>query len=72
MKINLSSMRCCLLGKLDKPVLELLQNSAQPLTLAEIAQRLNKPEKTVFKALRRLFETGQIETKGRQYAIANK
>jgi predicted transcriptional regulator len=58
------------LGKLDKPVLEALQNSSEPLTLAEIAQKLDKPEKTVFKTLRRLFEKGQIDTKGRQYTIA--
>jgi len=58
------------LGKLDKPVLEVLQNSTEPLTLAEIAQKLDKPEKTIFKTLRRLFEKGQIDTKGRQYSIA--
>jgi DNA-binding IclR family transcriptional regulator len=55
------------MGKLDKPLLEVLQNSKKPLTLAEIAQRLDKPEKTVFKTLKRLFEKGKIESKGRQY-----
>lgn len=59
-----------MLGKLEEPILELLRNSPQPLTLAEIAQKLDKPEKAVYRALRRLFETGQIEPKGRQYAIA--
>lgn len=58
------------MGKLDKPVLELLGNSQRPLTLAEIAEKLGKPEKTVFKTLRRLFQKGKIDTKGRQYAIA--
>jgi DNA-binding IclR family transcriptional regulator len=58
------------LGKLDKVVLELLENSPKPLTLAEIAQKLDKPEKTIFKTLKRLFEKGQIDTKGRQYTIA--
>lgn len=58
------------MGKLDKPVLELLQNSSKPLTLTEIAQKLDKSEKAVFKVLKRLFEKDQIETKGRQYAIA--
>ena len=57
-------------GKLDKPVLELLQNSPEPLTLAEIAQKLDKPEKTIFKTLKRLFEKGQINTRERQYTIA--
>ena len=62
-------MWCCLLGKLDKPVLELLQKSSEPLTLAEIAQKLEKPEKTIFKTLKRLFEKGQLDTRGRQYTI---
>jgi DNA-binding IclR family transcriptional regulator len=61
-----------LLGKLDEPVLELLRSSPQPLTLAEIAQKLDEPEKKVYKALRHLFEKGQIETKGRQYSVAKK
>ena len=61
-----------LLGKLDEPVLEALRGSPQPMTLAEIAQKLGKPEKAVYKALRHLFETGQIETKGRQYTIVAK
>ena len=58
------------LGKLDKVVLELLQNSSEPLTLAEIAQRLDKPEKAVYRTLKRLFEKGKINSKGRQYTVA--
>ncbi|MCK4634111.1 HTH domain-containing protein [Candidatus Bathyarchaeota archaeon] len=58
-----------LLGKLDKPVLELLQNSSKPLTLAEIAQKLDKPEKAVYRTLKRLFEKGKINSKGRQYTV---
>ena len=61
-----------LVGKLDEPVLELLQNSSQPLTLAEIAQKLGKPEKAVFRALRSLFEKGMIDAKGRQYTATKK
>jgi DNA-binding IclR family transcriptional regulator len=60
------------LGKLDDPVLDLLKSSPQPLTLTEIAERLGKPEKSVYKALRHLFEKGQIDTKGRQYTVAGK
>ncbi|MFP3984397.1 MAG: helix-turn-helix domain-containing protein [Candidatus Bathyarchaeia archaeon] len=60
------------MGKLDKTVVELLQSSSAPLTLAEIAQKLDKPEKTIYKTLRRLFEKGQIETRGRQYTVAKK
>jgi len=57
------------MGKLDKAVLELLQHSREPLTLAEIAQELKKPEKAVYKALKRLFEKGEIDTRGRKYTI---
>lgn len=60
------------LGKLDEPVLEVLRCSPQPLSLAEIAEKLGKPEKAVYKALRHLFEKGEIDTKGRQYAVVNK
>jgi predicted transcriptional regulator len=63
-------MWCFALGKLDKPVLELLRKSPEPLSLAQIAQQLDKPEKTVFKTLRRLFEKDQIQTHGRQYAAS--
>lgn len=61
---------CWHLGKLDKFVLELLANSSEPLTLVEIAQKLDKQEKVVYKTLKRLFEKGQIDAKGRQYSIA--
>lgn len=70
MKIKALTCVVLLLGKLDKPVLELLQNSPEPLTLAEIAEKLSKPEKTVYRTLKRLFEKDQINTKGRQYTIA--
>ncbi|UCG36474.1 MAG: HTH domain-containing protein [Candidatus Bathyarchaeota archaeon] len=56
------------MGKLDKPTLELLRNSPQPLTLVEIAQRLDKSEKAVYRTLKRLFEKGQIDSKGRKYS----
>jgi DNA-binding IclR family transcriptional regulator len=59
-----------LLGKLDKPLLELLHSSPEALTLVEIAERLDKPQKAVYKTLKRLFEKGQIESKGRQYTVA--
>ena len=70
MKIKALICVVLLLGKLDKPVLELLRNSPGPLTLAEIAEKLSKPEKTVYRTLKRLFEKDQINTKGRQYTIA--
>lgn len=57
------------LAKLDKSVLELLGNSLEPLTLAEIAQELDKSEKAIYKTLKRLFEKEQIEAIGRRYKI---
>lgn len=57
------------LGKLEKPVLDLLRGSSKPLTLAEISQKLDQQEKTVYKALKKLFEKGQIDSKGRLYRI---
>lgn len=59
------------MAKLDEDVVALLKNS-QPLTLAEISEKLGKPEKTVFKALRRLFEKELIDTADRKYALVRK
>lgn len=56
------------MAKLDEDVIALLKNS-QPLSLAEIAEKLGKPEKTVFKALRRLFEKELIDCVDRRYAL---
>ena len=70
MKIKALICVVLLLGKLDKSVLELLQSSPGPLTLAEIAEKLGKPEKTIYRTLKRLFEKDQIKAKGRQYTIA--
>jgi predicted transcriptional regulator len=59
------------MAKLDEDVIALLKNS-QPLTLAEIAEKLGKPEKTIFKALRRLFQKELIDCIDRKYALAKK
>jgi len=60
------------MGKLDEQVFSILKNSAKPLTLAEIADQVGKPEKTVFKALQKLFSEGKIDcdVKSRQYMVA--
>jgi predicted transcriptional regulator len=60
-----------LMAKLDEDVIALLKNS-QPLTLAEIAEKLGKPEKAIFKALRRLFEKELIDCIDRKYALTKK
>jgi predicted transcriptional regulator len=59
------------MAKLDEDVIALLKNSS-PLTLTEIAEKLGKPEKAVFRALRRLFEKELIDTVNRKYALSNK
>ena len=59
------------MGKLDEDVIALLKSSP-PLALAEIAERLGKPEKAVYKALRRLFEKEIINTVDRKYSLAKK
>ena len=59
------------MAKLDDDVVSLLKNSP-PLTLAEIAEKLGKPEKTVFGALRRLFEKETVECVNRKYVLTKK
>lgn len=60
------------MGKLDKQVVSLLENSETPLTLAEIADQIGKPSKTVFKTLRKLFNDGKVDCDGktRRYSLA--
>jgi len=50
------------LGKLDEQIVELLKNSGKPMTLAEIADELGKPRKSVFRALQKLFGEGKINS----------
>jgi predicted transcriptional regulator len=59
------------MAKLDEDVVALLKNSP-PMTLAEIAEKLGKPEKTVYKALKRLFEKELIDCVNRKYALVKK
>ena len=57
------------MGKLDKPVLELLKASPEPLSLSEIAVNLGEPEKAVYRTLKKLFEKGKIRPKARKYSV---
>ena len=59
--------------KTDKQILQLLQEGS-PLTLLEIADMIEKKPKTVFRALRKLFEKGKIECdpRTRRYSLATK
>ena len=61
------------MNKLDEQVLKLLSESG-PLTLVEIAEKLDKKPKTVFSSLRRLFERNEIinDLKIHKYSVAKK
>ncbi len=56
-------------AKLDDAVVSLLKESGVPMTLQEIAAKVGKPEKAVFKALRRLFEKEKVNCVNRQYSL---
>jgi len=60
------------LGKVDEQIVALLKNSESPLTLIEIAEKLGKPPKTIFKALQKLFTEAKIDcdTNTRRYTLA--
>lgn len=49
------------MGKTEDEIVKLLNNS-EPLTLIEIAEKLNKKPKAVFRSLRKLFEEEKIES----------
>ena len=61
-----------IMGKIHKQIISLLENSEKPLSLVEIAEQIGKPEKTVFKALRKLFSEGAIDcdNKSHLYCLA--
>lgn len=58
------------MGKTENQILQLLEDS--PSTLVEIADKLDKKPKAVFKSLRKLFEAGRIivDPETRQYSLA--
>ncbi|MBN1968798.1 MAG: ArsR family transcriptional regulator [Candidatus Delongbacteria bacterium] len=60
------------MAKIHKDIIKLL--SEKPMALAELAEALEKPEKKVFNALKKLFSDGEIESdaKTRKYSIAKK
>jgi len=49
------------LGKVEEQIVALLKNSESPLTLVEIAEKLGKPSKAIFRALQKLFSEGKID-----------
>lgn len=61
------------MNKLDEQILRMIKETG-PLTLVEIAEKLDKKPKAVFGSLRRLFENGNIDCdpKTRKYSVAVK
>lgn len=60
------------MAKTENLVLSALESSNEGLTLAEIAEKVGESEKKVFKALRKLFEKGLIDSAGRRYRLSNR
>lgn len=59
-------------GSTDKQILQLLGNGSN-LTINEIAKEIQKNQKTVYKALKKLFQEGKIENnaKTRTYKVVD-
>ncbi len=62
------------MAKIHKQIISLLKTSEKPLTLVEIAEQLEKSEKKVFNALKKLFSDEEIacDAKTRQYYLTKK
>lgn len=60
------------MGKVEDQILEVLQKTAKPMTIMEIAEQVGKPPKKVFSPLRKLFEAGKIDCdiKNHTYKLA--
>lgn len=60
------------MGKVEDQIVEVLQKSAKPLTVVEIAEQVGKPPKKVFSPLRKLFEKGKVDcdVRSRTYRLA--
>jgi predicted transcriptional regulator len=58
--------------KIHKDIIKLL--SEKPMALAELAEALEKSEKKVFNALKKLFSDGEIDSdaKTRKYSLTKK
>ena len=58
------------MAKIHNDILKLL--AEEPLSLAELAEKLEKSEKKVYNALKKLFSDGSIESNAqtRKYALS--
>lgn len=60
------------MAKLENLIVSTLEGFDKGLTLAEIAERTGQSEKKVFRALRKLFEKGIIDSENRRYRLSNR
>jgi len=60
------------LAKIEDLILSTLESSNEGLTLAEIAGKVGESEKKVFKALRKLFQKGLVDSAARRYRLSNR
>ncbi len=60
------------MGKLEDRVISTLEGCDEGLALAEIAQRIGESEKKVFKALRKMFEKGIVDSVNRRYRLSDR
>ncbi len=60
------------MAKLEKLIVSTLEGANEGLTLAEISEKVEQSEKKVFKALRKLFEKGIINSENRRYKLSNR
>jgi len=58
------------LAKLKDVIISMLENSAEGMTLAEIAEEVRESEKKVYKALRKLFSDGLVDSQNRRYKLS--
>jgi DNA-binding IclR family transcriptional regulator len=57
--------------KVEKLIITLLKKSEEGLTLSEIAEKIEQTEKKTYRALKKLFEKGEINSNKRRYSLAN-
>lgn len=58
------------MGKLEKRIISTLENTNGGLSLNEIAERLEEPQKKVFKALRKMFQQDKIDSQNQRYTLS--
>jgi len=55
------------LGRLDRQVFDAIVDASEPLSVDELADRVDRERSTVYRACRRLADTGFVEKEQRNY-----